>query len=159
MCAPVPLRLFGNQSTCSGTKCGTCMPGGSAILKIIMGMLKMALQIPQLDGRASVEDRCLQKGHLSPAPTSASKSSAPVANHRCHYDRRRHRRHNLSTAPLTSSSPASCQPQHHQHHHHHHHQSANAQRTLIKNVVLGSRCRRGVIMLEEKIQKPSDYLF
>ena len=56
MCAPVPLRLFGNQSTCSGTKCGTCMPGGSAILKIIMEMLKMALQIPRLNGRSSETD-------------------------------------------------------------------------------------------------------
>ena len=58
---PLPLPrscaapAFWNQSTCSGTKC-TCMPGGSATLKIIMGMLKMALQIPRLNGRASVGD-------------------------------------------------------------------------------------------------------
>ena len=46
----------------------TCMPGGSAILKIMMGMLETALQIPRLNGRASVGDRCLPKG--SPVPRS-----------------------------------------------------------------------------------------
>ena len=39
---------FGNQPTFSGTKCGTCMPGGSVILKIILGMLKVALQVSRL---------------------------------------------------------------------------------------------------------------
>ena len=48
MCALVPLRLSGNQPTCSGTKCGMCMPGGPVTLKNLMEMLKMALQIPRL---------------------------------------------------------------------------------------------------------------
>ena len=55
---------------------------------------------------------------------------ALVADHRYHFNRRRHRSHNLSTVP-PSSSPASSQPQHHQHHHH---QSETAQRTLIKTL-------------------------
>ena len=45
------------------------MPGGSAILKIIMGMLKMALQIPRLNGRASVGRQVTPKG----SPVSRSR--------------------------------------------------------------------------------------
>ena len=70
---PLPLPrscaapAFWNQSTCSRTKC-TCMQGGSATLKIIMEMLKMALQIPRLNGRASVGDMWPLMG--SPVPRS-----------------------------------------------------------------------------------------
>ena len=104
------------------------------------GDAEMALQIPRLNGRASVGDSRHLKGHLSPASASASKSTSPspsllsspspVADHRYHYNRRRHRCHNLSTfiiiltrvlsASTTSSSSSSSSI------------SDRCQRTLIK---------------------------